>query len=254
MIAIPSLLTVLAISLLITRIGAMALMLTGLPAESARFQARSAFTGVGYPAKECEDVVAHPVRRRIVMLLMLLGNLGVGAVVATVMLSFMQTARADRWWVPMSTLIAGLLVLWLAARSRYLERHLNRAISWVLRRWGHLEERDFAAILHLREGYAVSEMVVQGNGWLANKTLIELKLPNEGVLVLGIQRKDGTFLGSPRSDTTILAEDTLIVYGSEKRVKELDLRRRGKQGDAAHIEAVEKHQDKMQSASSVVDE
>ena len=87
MTAIISLLIVLTLSLIVTRVAAMALMLTGLSRESARFQARSAFTGVGFTTGEAENVVDHPVRRQIVMLLMLLGNLGIGAVVATLMLA-----------------------------------------------------------------------------------------------------------------------------------------------------------------------
>jgi hypothetical protein len=80
-------------SSLVTRMAAMALALTGMSGEAARFQARSAFTGVGFTTREAEEIVWHPVRRRIVMLLMLLGNLGVGAVVATLMLSFITSVR-----------------------------------------------------------------------------------------------------------------------------------------------------------------
>lgn len=42
MIAIASLLIVLTLSMLVTRVAAMALMLTGMSSESAKFQARSA--------------------------------------------------------------------------------------------------------------------------------------------------------------------------------------------------------------------
>ncbi len=70
-IAIVSLLFVIAISMFITRLAAMALILTGMSHESAIFQARSALAGVGFTTKEAESVVNHPVRRRIIMLLML---------------------------------------------------------------------------------------------------------------------------------------------------------------------------------------
>lgn len=45
--------------------------------ESSKFQARSAFTGVGFITDESERVVNHPVRRRILLLLMILGNAGI---------------------------------------------------------------------------------------------------------------------------------------------------------------------------------
>jgi hypothetical protein len=63
-VGIIALLTVLVLSLLITRVATVALTMTGLSQEAARFQARSAFTGTGFTTKEAEDVVNHPVRRR----------------------------------------------------------------------------------------------------------------------------------------------------------------------------------------------
>ena len=94
MIAIVSLLFTLTLSILITRVAAIALMMTGLSREVAAFQARSAFTGVGLTTSETETVVNHPVRRRIIMSLMLFGNLGIAAVVATSILSFLNGKAA----------------------------------------------------------------------------------------------------------------------------------------------------------------
>ena len=74
MIPVVSLLLVLTFSLVVTRIAAVALVHTGLGLEAARFQARSAFTGVGFTTDESESLVNHPVRRRIVMGLMLVGT------------------------------------------------------------------------------------------------------------------------------------------------------------------------------------
>lgn len=75
MLSIVSLLIVLTLSILVTRIATVALAHTGLSRESAKFQARSAFTGVGFTTNESEKVVNHPIRRRILLLLMLLGLL-----------------------------------------------------------------------------------------------------------------------------------------------------------------------------------
>jgi len=90
MVAISSLLLVLVFSLLITRIATIALTYTGLSRQSAKFQARSAFTGVGFTTSESEKVVNHPVRRRILLLMMLVGNAGIVTVIATFILGFIQ--------------------------------------------------------------------------------------------------------------------------------------------------------------------
>ncbi|NJK33035.1 MAG: potassium transporter TrkA, partial [Deltaproteobacteria bacterium] len=76
MYAIISLLVVVTLSLIITRIATIALMHTGLSRPVSQFQARSAFTGAGFTTQETEHVVNHPVRRRIIRTLMLLGNAG----------------------------------------------------------------------------------------------------------------------------------------------------------------------------------
>lgn len=254
MAAIFSLLIVLALSHLVTRIGAMALMLTGMSKEASIFQSRSAFTGVGFTTRESEEVVAHPVRRRIVMLLMLLGNLGVATVVAALMLSFTSTAASGQWWWRFLLLIVGLAVLCLVGRSRILERQLNRIIAWSLRKWGHLEIRDYVSLLQLQDGFTVSELVVEKNDWLANKTLIQLRLPKEGVMVLGIRRKDGRYLATPTGDTVVLPEDSLTLYGHINKIKELDQRYLGRKGDSEHLASMDEFQEEKNKSINLKNE
>lgn len=62
--AIVLLLLVAILSLLITRFATVALTVTGMTRESARFQARSALTGAGFTTQESEAVVSHPGRWR----------------------------------------------------------------------------------------------------------------------------------------------------------------------------------------------
>lgn len=83
---VMSLLVVLVLSLIITRVATIALMQTGLTRESAPFQARSALTGAGVTTNESERVVNHPIRRRVVMWLMLVGNGGLVLVAALLIL------------------------------------------------------------------------------------------------------------------------------------------------------------------------
>ncbi len=248
MIAILSLLIVLTLSLLVTRIAAMALMLTGLSRESARFQARSAFTGSGFTTREAESVVTHPVRRRIVMTLMLLGNIGIATVVATAVLSMITTARAEGWWWYVLSLAGGVAALIVISAHRGTEIRLNRLIARGLRRWTRLEVMDYVAVLQLQNGYAVTEMVVEPEDWLAGKTLLEAALPQEGVLVLGIGRPGQTYNGTPRAADRIEAGDTLILYGLSSRLAELDQRRSGYRGERAHSEAVSEQKKQARAA------
>ena len=83
-----------SLSIFIVRVASVALRHTGLPEVSARFQALSAISGTGFTTKEAESEVNYPVRRKIVMLLMVIGNLGVVTVMATVVVTFVNT-RGD---------------------------------------------------------------------------------------------------------------------------------------------------------------
>jgi Trk-type K+ transport system membrane component len=115
MIAIATLLLVLALSILITRVARVALIHTGLSRESARFQARSAFTGVGFTTSESEKVVNHPVRRRILLILMLLGNAGIVTALSSLILSFVNVSSTTPLVWRIVLLAAGIVVLWAAA-------------------------------------------------------------------------------------------------------------------------------------------
>jgi MFS family permease len=251
MIAIFSLFTIAILSLLVTRIAAMALMLTGLSREAARFQARSAFSGVGYTTTESELIMNHPVRRKIIMIIMLLGNIGIATVVATVIVSLLSTAGSENWLRNVLLFIGCLSLLWVIAVSHFVERNLNRIIAWGLKKWTRLDVQDYVAILHLQNEFAVWEMKMEPNDWLSGKSLIEAGLSSEGVLILGIQRKNGLYIGAPQGISRIHAEDVLVMYGPLPRLEELDRRYAGKAGDQAHQEAIVEHQAELKAQAEI---
>ena len=65
--------------------------------------------------------------------------------------------------------------------------------------------------------------------------MIELKLPREGVLVLGIRRAAGAFLGAPTAEMEVHAGDTLILYGPVDRIEDLEPLQRQLDGLRAEI-------------------
>jgi hypothetical protein len=194
-IGLVALLTILGLSLVITRLATVALVLTGLSQEAARFQARSAFTGTGFTTAESETVVDHPVRRRIIMGLMLLRSAGIVSILLSLILSFAGTEDITRLY-RLLYLVGGVLLLWLLSMSKVADGLMNRPIKWALRRWTDLEIRDYAGLLHLSGDYVVREMKVKENGWLANKSLSECKLRDEGVTIVGIYRSSGRYVGA----------------------------------------------------------
>lgn len=241
MTAILSLLVVIFVSLLITRVATIALAATGLSRESARFQARSALTGSGFTTAESESVVRHPVRRRIVMMLMLLGSAGIAAVIGSIVLAFVQPDEADNWPARFGVLGVGVAVLWFFANSNVVDRAITRATMWALDRYTSIDVHDYANLLHLGGDYVITEFPVSEGHWLADHSLEQLDLRREGVIVLGITRPDGTYLGVPRRDTVLGAGDTLLIYSRAGLLDELDRRRRDPAGAESRARAVERH-------------
>lgn len=244
MIGIVALLTVLFLSLMITRLAAVALRLTGLSSDAASFQARSAFTGVGYTTREAEKLVNHPVRRRILTLLMITRSAGLVTIVISLILSFGQGGAEDARMVRLLWLLGGVIVLWAFSANRWVERGMNRVMEWALRKWTRLDAVDYIGLLNLEGEYMVRELKVDEDDWLAGKSLKDSHLVEEGVTVLGIYREDGEYIGVPNGDTEVVEGDTLILYGRGKRLEELSDRQSDAGGEAAHDEAVsEQHRE-----------
>jgi len=244
-----SVVVVVSLSIVIIRVATSALVMTGMAHESARFQARSAFLGVGFTTAEAESVVSHPVRRRIVIWLMWLGNVGVVSVLGGLVISFGggDGSTLER----LGIMLGGLGLLALIGRSRIVERATERVIQRMLQRFAGLDVRDYAGLLHVKGGWTIDELKVEAGDWIAGRNLSELDLRDEGILVLGIERADGLYIGTPHGDDIVEADDTLVLYGRRQRIVELDDRHLGAEGERAHLLAV-REQERLEQEEDAV--
>jgi hypothetical protein len=167
---------------------------------------------------------------------MLLGSAGLVTAVSSLILSFGGTHNQERLHRGL-ILVIGLAVLWGVSRSRLVDRRLAWLIGRVLR-WRGYDVRDYGRLLALHADWAVSELAVEDDDWIAGRTLSELKLRDEHIDVLGIQKANGEYIGVPHGDRRIEAGDVLVLYSTEERLEELDARKRGRAGDRAHREAI----------------
>jgi hypothetical protein len=245
MVAVISLLLVLGTSVILIRIAAVALESTGLSRDAARFQARSAFTGVGFTTSEAENVVLHPVRRRIVMWLMLVGNVGIVSVMAAVLVSAIDLRSQQGAGSLLAVLIGGLALLCALSSNRWVDRKMCGLIGWAIKRWTTLNARGYVELLHLRDAHGVSRFRVNEGDWISGKRLHDTGLVDEGLLVLGIERPERPFLGAPPADVEVRVGDELVVFGATVRVSELEARVVGERGDLAHVEAIAKRLERM---------
>lgn len=95
MVTLVSVLVVVLLTLVVTRAATAILVSTGMSQESARFQARSALSGAGFTTNGSESVVEHPVRRRVISMLMVFGSAGLVTAVASLALSFATRPAAS---------------------------------------------------------------------------------------------------------------------------------------------------------------
>jgi hypothetical protein len=243
MLAILTLLIVITLSIIINRVATIALVHTGLPIDSARFQSRSALTGAGFTTTESEEVMNHPVRRRIIGWLMLLGNAGIVTVISTLILTFVNRGSEISVMPRFIVLVIGTGTLFYLSQSKLVNRYLSKAIDRLLNKYSSLKVQDYASLMHLSKDYRIAELLVNEGDWLANRTLKETKLSEEGLLVLGINRRQGEYIGTPRGTTEIIPADILIMYGRIDEIKSVDIRRKTKRGDIQHKKAVKQQQE-----------
>jgi len=241
-IALISLLLVILFSIIVIRVGSVALKMTGLSRDVAIFQAQSAFSGTGFTTSESEIVVSHPVRRRIIRILMMLGSAGLTSAMATLVLTFIgrspeEMAYRGLW------LALGLLALYLFARSEFIDRCMSRFFEKLLDKWTTIRVYDYEQLLGLSKGYTISKFKVKEDSWLAGKKLRELELDREGIIVLGIYRKVNgkeKYIGAPKGDTVMKVGDVIVCYGHEEAIISLSKRIKGIEGDLQHKQAIEK--------------
>jgi len=247
MLALVTFLTVLVLSLIVVRVATVALTLTGLSKDSARFQARSAWTGTGFTTSESENVVDHPARRRIVSTLMVLRSAGLITAVSSLFISFAGARSGEVETRRMLIILVAVLTIWLVSMSHAVDRWMTRVIRRLLLKHTDLDARDYSALLHLSGDYAVGETrVPDQDNWLVGRPLKELRLSDEGVLVLGVERPGEGYLGAPRGDVVLEAGDTLLLYGARPRLRELSERTRDIEGQAAHYSAMREQSEREQ--------
>ncbi len=211
MTTLAGLIIIIIISFLIIRVGSIALRMTGIDKESANFQSLSAFTGTGFTTFEAEDVVNYHNRRRVIKILMLLGNIGIVSVITMLILSFSdgnisQTAAK----LGLLGLVVVAIVIFSAAKG--LESFVDTFIAKRLARFTQFSMGSFHEMLRLTHGYGVAEIIVPGDHDLAGKRLFESNLRSSDILVLAVKRHS-RLIPAPRADELIEPDDKLICFG-----------------------------------------
>ena len=214
----PTLFAILT-SFLVVRAAGIALMMTGLEKKKARFQALSAFSGTGFTTKEAELVINHPVRRKIVTWLMIMGNAGVVTVIVTATTS-LTTSRGVHLPINVLVLIVGIFIIYKIVTHRKITLRWEAYIEKKLIKSPTFEEAATEDLLRFLEGYGIVKKIIAESSPLIGCSLSECRLSEKRVLVLGIERGKN-WIPIPKATEKIKKNDGLVVYGLHDVLKEL---------------------------------
>lgn len=178
-----ALVVIVLFALLIVRLGSSALQLTGMSQPIAQFQAASAL--------------------------------------ATLLVTFMGSSERGIGFTFFWLGVVALAIFSVAVllNLRVVKVPVESFQKWMLKRVGIVHIRDYDYLLNLRDGYVVFDKEIsEDHPWLG-KTFAESRPSDAGIVVLGIYRVEGEFLGAPDKDSRVEEGDVLMVYGRDEDVK-----------------------------------
>jgi MFS family permease len=207
------------VSFIVVRIGSFALGLTGIEPDVATFQALSAFSGTGFTTREAERVVGHRTRRRIVTVLIILGNAGFVTVIATLVASFTQVSGYAWFFIRIAIIIGGIFGLYrLIIRSKIGYRILHwfqrPLIKLILREAPTVEE-----IFQMDRDWSISLVTIEENSKSIGLSVADITAERD-IEILSIDRADAS-IARPDRQERIAEGDRLLVYGHRKSVSRL---------------------------------
>lgn len=215
---VPTLLAII-VSMLVVRAGAIALMMTGMSYEKAKFQALSAFSGTGFTTREAERVVNDARRRKIVTWLMVLGNAGIVTVIVATTSSFAQAKGFEIGW-NLLILVVSIGLIFLISRHTPITRYWERfAQSRLAKLKTFDDDASINELLHLAEGYGVVRVRLQEDSPFIGKTISQINAELTNAFILGIEREQ-EWLPTRRLTRKVVADDFVVIYGKLEQLTE----------------------------------
>lgn len=192
-----------AASMIVVRIGAIALEITGLPEQQASFEALSSYSGTGFTTSQSEYAINSPQRKKIIVTLIRLGNAGVittiatlgGTVIATPKLvsSFIGHTEAQGWemWLPAVAILLmtwGLITIYRELKKPALNRVAKEAISMILLKGHFVRPVNYEEIWMSPLGNGFVQVTIAVGNPMVGKPLSSIDLVSHHIKLLSVER------------------------------------------------------------------
>lgn len=225
--------TILGISFIIVRIGALAFELTGVEWSLAKFQALSCFSGTGFTTRESELIVSSPQRRRIASTLIVLGNAGLVTMIATFAntlrenplipkfnLPFIHVDISSKFlpWINLGIIIVVVYAIYKLFTITRVAKIFTEALRKQIVRQGLVKAVTFEELMVATGGYGISQIEISEGSPLAGKTLLESRLREHDISVLALE-KNGETIPNPPPNTLFNTSDKIICFGKLENIR-----------------------------------
>lgn len=214
MAAALTLLVLLAGSMVIVRIASVALRLTGLPDHVARFQSISALTGAGFTTTESEAIVNFPIRRRVIVSLMVFGNLGLVSVMSTFIVAFGDDTNSIDAIIHQGLMIIAVIAfIVFIMTNKTLDNILCGLISRILQNVIKSNQQHYTTVLAIDNEHYVAEHIYRGTQDLALDKIIPDHI---GLNIMSVMGTEKTYYDRFDSDFLVSQNETLICFGKHE--------------------------------------
>tara|TARA_R110002050_G_scaffold204327_2_gene339759 strand:+ start:69601 stop:70305 length:705 start_codon:yes stop_codon:yes gene_type:complete len=210
LLVLPSLIAIFVL-ILVVKAAAVALSLTGMDTKKASFQALSAITGTGFTTKESEQILNHPLRRRIISILMIMGYAGFITIIVTFSTTIISTEGLSKY-LDIILFTAGLVIIYLLATYNGFTDKWEKFVRNRLMNSYHFEETPIENLLRLSEGFGLIRANISMTSEYIGSQLIDFDFSKKGIVILGIERNNN-WIPVPKGSEIVQSGDQIVVYG-----------------------------------------
>ncbi len=198
--------------ILIVRIGAVTLMLTGMGNEQAHFQALSAFTGTGFTTYESERVVKNKTRRRIIATLIIFGNGGLVTLFITATTTF-TISNLNTILPQVLYLFISITLLYILLKYSPFKKYLDKIIAKIITTFDMSEDDETVdEMLHIDRGYVIKKINISDKPKYLNKKVCHINQDLDNKTIIAI-KKGKELLYKNLDNITLNNNHTIILYG-----------------------------------------